>query len=360
MAVSEPTPPTLDMGAVDAALPELRRDPTPGEAAAGLYDKNARGEAPLQAVANFGSAASAVPEQGRRYVGTIVTIKPKYAFVRPADALPGGDGDDVFLHATDMRAGEEWVDMGDRVTYQVAEYRDRLKCVDAVLLEAGEHRGGDGGDGGAPRRRREAGEPYDPNAPGGARGRSRRGRGGVGRGGASSKGGKGGSSPGGAPRGGRGGRQPSGRHAADAVAQYNQQMAQYYAADQQAYGDPTAVYEYQQQLAAYQQQYGAYYQPQAYYPQANGVAYGAPAVTAESAAAAAAAADAAATGDEAGAAAGENGAGENGAADGAAAAPADGAAEAPVDAEASPGEPKDLSSPKLSSKAAPFVPPADE
>ena len=360
MAVPEAAAAALDMGAVDKALPELRRDPTPGEAAAGLYDKNARGEAPLQAVANFGSAAAAVPEQGRRYVGTIVTIKPKYAFVRPADALPGGDGDDVFLHATDMRAGEEWVDMGDRVTYQVAEYRDRLKCVDAVLLEAGEHRGGDGGGDGAPRRRREAGEPYDPNAPGGARGRSRRGRGGVGRGGAGAKGGKG-TSPNGTPRGGRGGRQPSGRHAADAVAQYNQQMAQYYAAYQQAYGDPTAVYEYQQQLAAYQQQYGAYYQPQAYYPQANGVAYGAPAVTAESAAAAAAAADAAATGDDAGAAAGENGAAENGAAaDGAAAAPADGAAEAPVDAEASPGEPKDVSSPKLSSKAAPFVPPADE
>ena len=70
-----------------------------------------------------------------RQVGTVVTIKQNYAFVRPLSQTDDSEHLDVFLHATDMRPGETWVDLWDRVSYSVASYKDRTKCVDARRLE---------------------------------------------------------------------------------------------------------------------------------------------------------------------------------------------------------------------------------
>ena len=65
----------------------------------------------------------------------MVTIKQNYAFVRPLSQTDDSEHLDVFLHATDMRPGETWVDLWDRVSYSVASYKDRTKCVDARRLE---------------------------------------------------------------------------------------------------------------------------------------------------------------------------------------------------------------------------------
>ena len=106
----------------------LRSDPNPREAASGLYDKK-KGDrsSPTGGLVAPGAAFGASAESLRRYVGTIVTLKPKYAFVRPAtdssEASPGeasgalgGDADDIFLHATDMRPGEDWVEQIGRAS----------------------------------------------------------------------------------------------------------------------------------------------------------------------------------------------------------------------------------------------------
>ena len=92
-------------------------------------------------------ANPAPPKPGTRGEGTVVEVRGRgegnYGFVRPADA----SSDDLFLHAADMRAGEAWVAIGDRVAYVTAKNEERrigggrkavrkaVKCVEVVVLE---------------------------------------------------------------------------------------------------------------------------------------------------------------------------------------------------------------------------------
>ena len=95
------------------------------------------------------TGTTAPPKLGTRAEGTVVeaTSGPRtnYAFVRPADA----SSDDLYLHAAQMREGEAWVAIGDRVAYTVAKNEGKpgmpikaVKCADAVVLE----RAGGGAD----------------------------------------------------------------------------------------------------------------------------------------------------------------------------------------------------------------------
>ena len=70
--------------------------------------------------------------------------------MRPADA--SSFPYNLYLHATDMRAGEAWVAVGDRVAYTIAKNEGKtgphriaikaVKCADVVVLE----RAGGGAD----------------------------------------------------------------------------------------------------------------------------------------------------------------------------------------------------------------------
>jgi len=69
----------------------------------------------------------------QRYYGTVDSIKKnhahgnEYAFVEPGN---------IFLHPSDMRSGEMWVDEGDQISFSVGYFKDdpRPKCVDVVRL----------------------------------------------------------------------------------------------------------------------------------------------------------------------------------------------------------------------------------
>ena len=93
------------------------------------------------------TGTTAPPKLGTRAEGTVVEVtsgpRTNYAFVRPADA----SSDDLYLHAAQMREGEAWVAIGDRVAYVTAKNEERrigggrkavrkaVKCVEVVVLE---------------------------------------------------------------------------------------------------------------------------------------------------------------------------------------------------------------------------------
>merc|ERR1719240_1385167 len=70
-------------------------------------------------------------EDEQRYCGTVVRIKKKHADGTPFAFVQPGD---MFLHASDMRPGEMWVDEGDQIKYSIGYFNGRQKCVDVVIL----------------------------------------------------------------------------------------------------------------------------------------------------------------------------------------------------------------------------------
>jgi len=129
-------PPTQEAWKNDDDFPALGTEPKPNRRRPAVLQQTAaytsgRQVPPQSLHAQRETRAMATRELRKgRQVGTVVTIKQNYAFVRPLEQEEG-DHEDVFLHATDMHGGETWVDLWDRVSSAVQDYKDRTKCVNA-------------------------------------------------------------------------------------------------------------------------------------------------------------------------------------------------------------------------------------